>query len=89
MNPMILQSDNGHEFTANIITELKSLWPDLKFVHGRPRHPQSQGSVERANGDVKEMFATWLSENNTTQWSERLRFIDKEHKNKINCSLQG
>jgi hypothetical protein len=44
---MILQSDNGREFTANIITELKSLWPDLKIVHGRPRHPQSQHSVER------------------------------------------
>jgi hypothetical protein len=31
--PMILQSDNGHEFTANITTELMSLWPDLKIVH--------------------------------------------------------
>jgi transposase InsO family protein len=56
---MILQSDNGREFTANIITDLKSLWPDLKIVHGRPRHPQSQGSEERANADVKEMLATW------------------------------
>jgi hypothetical protein len=73
--PMILQSDNGCEFTANIITELKSLWPDLKIVHGRPRHPQSQGSVERTNTDVKEMLATWLSENYSTQWSEGLRFI--------------
>jgi hypothetical protein len=31
--------------------------------------------VERANADVKEMLATWLSENNSTQWSEGLRFI--------------
>ena len=37
--PHILQSDNGREFTANIITELKLL--SLKLVHGRPRHPQS------------------------------------------------
>ena len=73
--PMILQSDNRREFTANMITELKSLWPDLKIVHGRPRHPQSQGSVERANTDVKEMFATRFSENYSTQWSEGLRFI--------------
>jgi hypothetical protein len=87
--PMILQSDNRHEFTANIITELKSLWPDLKIVHGRPCHPQSQSSVERANADVKEMLATWLDERNSTQWSEGLRFLDKEHKTKINFSLQG
>jgi hypothetical protein len=48
---------------------------ERKIVHGRPRHPQSQGSVERANADVKEILATWLSENNSTQWSEGLKFI--------------
>jgi hypothetical protein len=45
--------------------------------------------VERAIADVKEMLATSLSENNSTQWSEGLIFLDKEHKNKINCSLPG
>ena len=39
--PMILQSDNGREFKSkDIINDLKSLCP---------RHPQSQGSVERGN----------------------------------------
>ena len=42
--PHILQSGNGWEFTANIITELKLPWPELKLVHGRPCHPQSQGT---------------------------------------------
>ena len=42
--PHILQSDNGREFTANIITELKLPWPELKLVNGRPCHPQSQGT---------------------------------------------
>ena len=41
--PVVLQSDNGSEFTASVITELQGLWPDLKLVHGKPRHPQSQG----------------------------------------------
>jgi hypothetical protein len=45
----IFQSDNGREFTANIIKELKDMWPDCTLVHGKPRHPQSQGSVERGN----------------------------------------
>jgi len=39
--PHILQSDNGREFTASIITELKELWPELVIVHGKPRHPHS------------------------------------------------
>jgi len=33
---------------------------DLKIVHGKPRHSQSQGSVERANQDIENMLATWL-----------------------------
>ncbi|CAF4516747.1 unnamed protein product, partial [Didymodactylos carnosus] len=41
--PRILHSDNGKEFVASVITELKSLFPNLCFVRGRPRHPQSQG----------------------------------------------
>ena len=47
--PSNLQSDNGAEFIAEIITELKDIWPKLKLVHGKPRHPQNQGSVDRAN----------------------------------------
>ena len=36
------------------------MWPQLTMVQllvrARPRHPQSQGSVERANGDIKDML---------------------------------
>ena len=73
--PTILQSDNGSEFTANIITELKQLWPDMKLVHGKPRHPQSQGSVERANGDTKDMLVAWLSDNNFKDWTTGIKFV--------------
>ena len=41
------------------------MWPQLHLVHGKPRHPQSQGSVERANSDIKDMLAAWLTDNNT------------------------
>nr|CAH7739411.1 unnamed protein product [Callosobruchus chinensis] len=32
--PSILQSDNGREFVNAVINELKTMWPDLKIVHG-------------------------------------------------------
>ena len=67
--PAILQSDNGNEFTANVIGELKQFWPELKMVHGKPRYPQSQGSVERANGDIKDMLVAWLADNNSEDLS--------------------
>ena len=54
--PHILLSDNGFECTAQIISDLIELCPKPVIVHGKPRHPQSQGSVERANYDIKDMF---------------------------------
>jgi zinc finger BED domain-containing protein 5/7/8/9 len=42
--PVILQSDNGREF-ANKVIELCSMWEELKIVHGKPRHSQSQVKV--------------------------------------------
>ena len=67
--PSILQSDNGREFRNMVVQALTAMWPDMKFVHGRARHPQSQGSTERANADVKKMLATWMRDNNSLKWS--------------------
>ena len=61
--PKILQSDNGHEFVATVITELKYIWTDLLIIHGCPRHPQSQGCIERANGDLEIKLSKWIQDN--------------------------
>ena len=47
----------------------------MTFVHGRARHPQSQGSTERANGDIKVMLATWMRENNSLKSSIGCKFV--------------
>ena len=54
--PFILLSDTGREFANNTIQNLADMWPGMKLVHGKPRHSQSQGSVEKSK-----MFETcWL-----------------------------
>lgn len=73
--PVILQSDNGAEFTAQIIKELTAFWPTLILVHGKPRHPQSQGSVERANGDIKDILIAWMADNISADWSMGIKFV--------------
>ena len=40
--PAILVSDNGREFRNQVINALKDMWPDMKIIRGRARHPQSQ-----------------------------------------------
>ena len=62
--PHILQSDNGREFKNNILYSLVNLnQGNTKIVHGKPRHPESQGSVERANRDIKNALASKMRDN--------------------------
>ena len=58
--PTTLQSDDDREFMA---------------VHLKPKHSQNEGSVERANRDIKDMLTMWLQSNATTCWSDGLRFV--------------
>ncbi|XP_072393262.1 KRAB-A domain-containing protein 2-like isoform X2 [Diabrotica undecimpunctata] len=73
--PTILQSDNGREFANRIIGELRLKWSGLKILHGQPRHSQSQGSVERVNQDIQNMLKAWMIDEETTNWSDGLRFV--------------
>ncbi len=73
--PAIIQSDNGKEFRNSVITSLKTLWPSIEIIHGRPRRPQTQGSVERANGDVQNILGSWMRTNKSTNWAIALPII--------------
>lgn len=71
--PSILQSDNGKEFVNGVIDEISRLTSGkTKIVHGRPRHPQTQGCVERANASVENMIDMWMREQGSTNWSTGL-----------------
>ena len=83
--PKLLQCDNGLEFRFD--DELKKIWPSLKIIHGRPRHPQSQGSVERANQDIEQIMRCWLADNYTTNWVRGLPFIQMQKNNALNRTL--
>lgn len=74
--PKILQSDNGNEFVgAPLKKMMKAFWPRTELVQGSPRHPQSQGSVEKANGDVKMMLCGIMREMNTCNWAGLLKKV--------------
>ena len=61
--PCIWQSDNGgREFVNDIIKEVAAMWPGCKIVHGRARHSQSQGGVERFNRTMEEAIHKALEE---------------------------
>ncbi|XP_043491623.1 KRAB-A domain-containing protein 2-like [Polistes fuscatus] len=76
--PSILQSDNGREFANNVVTSLKKLWPALNIVHGKLRHSQNQDSqriAKKMRQDIENMLSIWMQDNNSSHWSEGLRFV--------------
>lgn len=79
--PSILQSDNGSEFVNSTITEVINLWPELLIVHERPRHSQSQGSIERVNQDIENMLRAWMHDNKSTSWSIGCNFVQWQKNN--------
>lgn len=81
--PSILQCDNGKEFTAVVIKNLISLWPNTKIINGSPRHPETQGSVERANGILQTKLAKWMEDTKRTDWTWGLKLVI----NAMNISL--
>ena len=86
--PVILQSDNGREFRNNLAYSLQKLWPGLKIIHGRPRHSQSQGSIERSNGDIQGILGSWMRDNNSTNWSHALPMVMYKKNNKFHSRLK-
>jgi len=57
-------------------------------MHGKPKHSQSQGSVEKSNQDVRDTLVTWLCENNTKTWSEGLRFIQSKKNRALHSGIK-
>ena len=49
--PYIIHTDNGREFKNSKVESL-CVENNIKFIHGRPRRPQSQGQIERANQTI-------------------------------------
>ena len=88
--PGIFQCDNDREFVNFVIIELSEMWLGLKLVHGKPKHSQCQGSVERANRDIEDMLTTWLQSNLTTHWGDGLGFLqvmkNRAYHEGIKCS---
>ena len=86
--PLILQHDNGREFVNQVIQRLKRLWPNCVIVRGRARHPQSQGSVERANQDVEIMIGKWMMIHDATEWSVGIYMVAYQKNNRWHRTIK-
>src|SRR5690606_12695404 len=75
--PAILQSDNGKEFVGNVIVRICTAL-NIQVRHGRPRHPMSQGQVERLNQTIGRGFTKMLwDEDNRLQHTSWIDLVPK------------
>lgn len=66
-----LQTDNGREFANSTIEKIVKDYGG-ELIHGKARHSQSQGSIERANRDVQNILTILMRRRNSTKWSDLL-----------------
>ena len=72
--PLILQSDNGREFkNKHLFKVLNDNFPSTRIIHGKPRHPETQGAVERANQGIKRHFTAMMLEKGSNSWVHFVR----------------
>ena len=73
--PKIFHSDNGGEFEYDVLESLITSWhKDIQIIHGRPRHSQTQGVIERAHRTLEQKLATQLDAS-TAAWSDLLPHV--------------
>jgi len=65
-----MQMDNGAEFKGAVLLLLRR--HGIHVINGNPRHPQSQGLVEQANGTLKKRLATWVEDHPDQGWASGL-----------------
>ena len=62
-----------------LFSTLKEKFPPVKIVHGKPRHPECQGAVERVNRDVKDALFSTMHDKKDQCWLKYLRWIKFRH----------
>jgi hypothetical protein len=82
--PQVLQSDNGGEFQSEAYILLCQRW-GIQIIYSSPRHPQSNGLIERANRTLKKAVTNWQRSNPTSDWASALPIL----LHRLNCIRQA
>ena len=85
--PEILQSDNGKEFTVEVVKEYLKLI-GTKEVHSRARHPQTNGQVERLNGTFKNLLRNLTGGVIGAPWTACAIKAAHQYNNKLHATIK-
>jgi hypothetical protein len=87
--PLIFQTDQGSEFKQEV--ELLHSKLGARVIHGRPRHPQTQGKSERSHGTwkakVKLDMMNAEKEGKQYSWVDTLPAYERVYNESVHSSL--
>ncbi len=69
--PLLIQSDNGKEFINQVLDKLRELL-GAKQIKSAPRHPQTNGQIERFNQTLKRRLKVLTNSKATAPWAHLL-----------------
>ncbi|KAG0440580.1 Pol polyprotein [Dictyocoela muelleri] len=81
-----LHTDNGREF-CNKEVEILCERFGINIIHGRPRHPQSQGQIERFNRTFKERLRMSMGKD-SVDWISKYKEVLYQYNNTIHRSTK-
>ena len=86
--PEYIQSDNGKEFVSNVI---KALTRVLQAAHkrSRPKHPQTNGTVESVNKNIKSMLRETKNNTGCKFWYSLLTSVVEQYNDTPHSALPG
>ena len=88
--PHAYHSDNGGEFINERMAEVMKIM-GCEHKRGKPRHPQTQGLIERANATVKSKIQKLAREEGWTQHGQNFewrQYLDRVINNENTCPLR-
>lgn len=83
----IIQCDNGSEFIAQIVQEFMNL-VDAENRRSRPKHPQTNGQIERLNGTFKQMLKNMTKGKAGAAWSTKVPVAMRKYNKKYHASIR-
>ncbi len=83
----IVQCDNGSEFIAKVVQEFFKL-VDADNRRSRPKHPQTNGQIERLNGTFKQLLKNMTKGKPGAEWSALVQVAMRKYNNKYHASVR-
>lgn len=83
-SPKHILTDQGQNFVSKLMEQFERLFK-IRHIKTTSFHPQSNGSLERTHGTVKDLLRTSIGEN-TNDWDDHLKLISMAYNTSIHAT---